>query len=62
MNPQKIDPLFDIEAETRIRSYRVTLKLNGTLERVTPTLSSDPPLTAVQILALLAGAGRERRS
>jgi translocation and assembly module TamB len=55
-NPQKIDPLFDIEAETRIRSYRVTLKINGTLERVYPTLVSDPPLTAVQILNLLAGA------
>jgi translocation and assembly module TamB len=55
-NPQKIDPLFDIEAETRLRSYRVTLKVNGTLERVYPTLTSDPPLTAVQILNLLAGA------
>jgi len=55
-NPQKIDPLFDIEAESRVRSYRVTLKINGTLERVYPTLSSDPPLTAVQILNLLAGA------
>ena len=55
-NPQKIDPLFDIEAETRIRSYRVTLKVNGTLERVYPTLSSDPPLCTVEILSLLAGA------
>jgi translocation and assembly module TamB len=55
VNPQKIDPLFDIEAETRIRSYRVTLRVGGTLERVTPNLSSDPPLSSVQILALLAG-------
>lgn len=55
-NPQRIDPLFDIEGEARIRTYRVTLKLNGTLERVYPTLTSDPPLTAVQILSLLAGA------
>ncbi len=55
-NPRKIDPLFDIEAETRLRSYRVTLKVNGTLERVYPTLTSDPPLSAVQILNLLAGA------
>jgi translocation and assembly module TamB len=55
-NPQKTDPLFDIEAETRIRSYRVTLRMNGTLERVYPTLSSDPPLSAVQILNLMAGA------
>jgi translocation and assembly module TamB len=56
VNPQKIEPLFDIEAETRVRSYRVTLKINGTLERVYPTLTSDPPLTVVQILNLLAGA------
>jgi len=54
-NPVKIDPLFNIEAETRIRSYRVTLNVNGTLERVYPTLSSDPPLSAVQIVNLLAG-------
>ncbi len=55
-NPQRIDPLFDIEAEARVRAYRVTLRANGTLERVYPTLSSDPPLGAVQILNLLAGA------
>jgi translocation and assembly module TamB len=55
VNPRKIDPLFDIEAETRIRSYAVTLRVTGTLERVTPTLTSDPPLSSLQILALLAG-------
>ena len=60
VNPQRLDPLFDIEAETRIRSYRVTLRVSGTLERVTPTLTSDPPLSSLQILALLAGPGRER--
>jgi translocation and assembly module TamB len=56
VDPQKIDPRFDIEAEARVRSYRVTLKVAGTLERVYPTLTSDPPLSAVQILNLLAGA------
>ncbi|HSD67189.1 MAG TPA: translocation/assembly module TamB domain-containing protein, partial [Vicinamibacteria bacterium] len=55
VNPQRLDPLFDIEAETRIRAYRVTLRVSGTLERVTPTLTSDPPLSSLQILALLAG-------
>ncbi len=55
-NPQQIDPLFDIEAEARVRSYRVSLKMNGTLERIFPTLTSDPPLSAVQILNLLAGS------
>jgi translocation and assembly module TamB len=55
VNPQRLDPLFDIEATTRIRSYQVTLRVSGTLERVTPTLTSDPPLSSLQILALLAG-------
>lgn len=55
VNPQRLDPLFDIEASTRIRSYQVTLRVSGTLERVTPTLTSDPPLSSLQILALLAG-------
>ena len=56
VNPTRIDPLFDIEAETRVQSYRVSLQMGGTLERVTPTLTSDPPLSALQILNLLAGA------
>jgi translocation and assembly module TamB len=55
-NPRKTDPFFDIEAEARIRSYRVSLKMNGTLERVYPSLTSDPPLSTVAILGLLAGA------
>ncbi len=55
-NPQKIEPLFDVEAEARVRSYNVVLKAQGTLERITPTLTSDPPLSTVGILALLAGA------
>jgi hypothetical protein len=55
VNPHRLDPLFDIEAVTRIRSYQVTLRVSGTLERVTPTLTSDPPLSSLQILALLAG-------
>jgi autotransporter translocation and assembly factor TamB len=59
-NPRRTDPLFDIEAETRIRSYRVTLKMNGTLDRVYPTLTSDPPLSTVAILGLLAGADESK--
>lgn len=55
-NPHRVDPVFDIEAETRLRAYRVTLRMNGTLDRVSPTLTSDPPLTPVQILTLLTGA------
>jgi translocation and assembly module TamB len=55
LDPLRLEPLFDVEAETRVRSYGITLKINGTLERVYPTLTSDPPLNTVQILNLLAG-------
>jgi hypothetical protein len=55
-NPHRTDPVFDVEAEARVRSYNVVLKTQGTLDRVTPTLSSDPPLSTVGILSLLAGA------
>lgn len=55
-NPRKIDPLFDVEAEARVRSYNVVLRTQGTLDHVTPTLTSDPPLSTVAILSLLAGA------
>jgi autotransporter translocation and assembly factor TamB len=54
-DPQRTDPFFDIEAETAVRGYRVVLSVGGTLDRVHPTLTSDPPLSPLQILTLLAG-------
>ncbi len=54
-NPRKIDPVFEIEAETRMRSYRLTLQANGTMDQVSTRITSDPPLTSPQIATLLAG-------
>ena len=55
-NPREINPVFDIEADTRIRSYRLTLLANGTVDRVSTRITSDPPLTSLQIANLLSGA------
>ncbi len=56
-NPNRIQPFFDIEAETRVRvpsqTYRVTLRMAGTTERLQPEFSSDPPLASLDILTLL---------
>jgi translocation and assembly module TamB len=56
-NPNRIQPFFDVEAETRVRvpnqTYQVTLRMTGTTERLQPEFSSDPPLRPVDILALL---------
>jgi autotransporter translocation and assembly factor TamB len=56
VNPEEIEPFVELTAETRVRSYRVELRLTGTPERFYPELSSDPPLRTVDILRLLAGA------
>lgn len=56
-NPQRIDPFFDVEAETRVRvpgqTYIVTVRATGTAERLQPKLDSDPPLPTRDVLALL---------
>jgi hypothetical protein len=60
LNPTRIEPFFDIEAETRVRlpgqTYVVTIGLSGTPTKLAPpTLNSDPPLSTVDIIALLFG-------
>jgi autotransporter translocation and assembly factor TamB len=70
LNPTKIEPFFDIEAETRLRAlastrassgassetYRVTLAVSGTLDgRMNFEVNSDPPLATVDIISLIFG-------
>jgi len=56
-NPSKIEPFFDIEAETNVRApfqtYRVTVGASGTAEQLRPTVNSDPYLPTADVLALL---------
>jgi translocation and assembly module TamB len=56
-NPARIEPFFDVEAETNVRvpgqTYRVTVAFAGTSDQLRPTLSSDPPLPTSDVLALL---------
>ena len=56
-NPTRIEPFFDIEAETNVRvagqSYRLTVGVSGPTQKLVPSLSSDPPLPGADILALL---------
>lgn len=54
INPQRIDPVFDIHAETRVREYLITLSLTGTVDRLRLSLYSDPSLPDAELLALLA--------
>ncbi len=52
-NPVRIDPLLDVEAKTRVRDFDITIGLHGTLERLSTTYRSDPPLSSEDIISLL---------
>ncbi|HKW01150.1 MAG TPA: translocation/assembly module TamB domain-containing protein [Vicinamibacterales bacterium] len=58
-NPNKLDPFFDISAETRPRAqgqtFNVNVHLTGTRASLTPTFSSDPFLSTVDIITLIFG-------
>jgi translocation and assembly module TamB len=58
-NPNAIEPYFDLEARTQIRQpsqeYRIDLRFTGTMSAFTYDLSSDPPLTQVDVLSLILG-------
>ncbi len=62
-DPNAIEPVFDVEAETDVRTpgqtYRVTLGVAGTMDRLDFELSSDPPLPEFEIMSLLLGNIRD---
>jgi hypothetical protein len=58
-NPATLEPFFDVEAFTQLRApgqtFNVTLRINGTLAKFEPTITSEPWLPEFQILTLLLG-------
>ncbi|MCU0256336.1 MAG: translocation/assembly module TamB domain-containing protein [Vicinamibacterales bacterium] len=62
-NAQRIEPFFDVEAETTARVpgqvYRVVFHVTGVPDRFVFDLTSDPPLPPVDIIGLLLGDTRD---
>ncbi len=54
----QLDPVIDLVATAEVRSYEIRLTLSGTLERLTTSFSSNPPLPNLDVLALLTSGGR----
>jgi hypothetical protein len=56
-NPTRIDPFLDVEAETNVRvagqNYRLAVGVTGTVQKLVPSLRSDPSLPPADILAML---------
>ena len=66
-NPFRIDPFFDVtvegtvsgfgSSETEGGPYEVTVNLTGTLDRLTPTITSDPPASDITLFTILGFGG-----
>lgn len=54
IDPNRMNPLLDVQAETRVREYLVRLAVSGEADHAVITLMSNPPLSDVDILSLLA--------
>ncbi|MEX2264274.1 MAG: translocation/assembly module TamB domain-containing protein [Bryobacteraceae bacterium] len=53
-NPVKIEPVLNIDVQTRVRGIDVTLTISGPANQLNVTHRSDPPLEFSEIVALLA--------
>jgi translocation and assembly module TamB len=53
-NPVRIDPILDVDLETKLNGIDVTLNISGPLTKLNMTPRSDPPLQFNEIVALLA--------
>ena len=65
-NPFRIDPYFDVTLEARVTGgisdiesgpIDVTVNITGTIDRITPTITSDPPTSDVTLFSLLGLGG-----
>ena len=70
-NPFQIDPYFDITLEARINGgiseiesgpVDVTVNITGTLGRISPTITSDPPASDITLFSLLGLGGLTNRT
>ena len=53
-NPAKIDPILNVDLETKARGVDVTLTVTGPINKLNVSYRSDPPLQWADIIALLA--------
>jgi translocation and assembly module TamB len=53
-NPVKIEPILNIDLQTRARGVDVTLTISGPMSKLNVSYRSDPPLQFSEIVALLA--------
>lgn len=55
----RINPVLEIRAEADVKTYRLILDAAGDLEHLNLNITSDPPMSTVDILSLLTTGKRE---
>lgn len=53
VNPVKVDPVLNVDLETRARGIDITLTVSGPMNKLTMSPRSDPPLQSNEILSVL---------
>jgi translocation and assembly module TamB len=53
-NPVRIQPMIDLNATARVEDYDIALGLHGSIDQMTVSYRSDPPLPEADVVALLA--------
>jgi len=70
-NPFRIDPFFDVTIEGTVSGnlseiesgpLDVTVNITGTLDRITPTITSDPPASDITLFSILGFGALGSRS
>lgn len=56
-NPQKIEPILNVDLETTVQGVDVALSVSGPVDRMKLSYRSDPPLQFTEIVSLL-GSGK----
>jgi translocation and assembly module TamB len=56
-NPQKIEPILNVDLETTVQGVDVALSVSGPVDRMKLSYRSDPPLQFTDIVSLL-GSGK----
>jgi len=59
VDPIRVEPVINVQAETERREYRIILGINGRRDNMRLEMRSEPPLPQLEIVSLIAG-GRTR--
>lgn len=53
-DPNETNPNLNVSVSSTVEQYNLTINLRGTLDRMTTTYSSDPPLATADVIHLIA--------